>query len=627
MGHAVADSALIQQTLEICRGQWPSVQWSEDQIKDALYVAGLRFCKRLEVALKLDNIVPDATVSVDKDGFHVASNVPNVCQAGTALTFEGLAAQVAACCGQPPLQQVADEFQCSFMNDAMSILFQCHVWHARNASNLWEFVYEEHCMGVEESLDFWEQFAGFLGHPRHVMSKTKMHLVSQKPLELSEVCKYSPEFGTAVHPYILVVQCDVMVAYPSAESWQKFWMEHHPDAVSALAKQVGAAHVNEYLLSWVHPLNCEHLQHTLRQFFDDGSMWVLDGDLAKGQPTLSLRTLAMREGYHVKLPVPLQITSQPRYLPPVEIEESVALSEIIQTFDLPKALVILLETQACHASYASGTRAASYGQASYCSMLVRESPALFVQEGHRLLPLAAAFSPTPSGRSLFADVWASSGIDRRNILSWFASYTAVVAGSQITPFLRYGFTIEAHQQNGMIELTRDGWPARLFCREIGGGIEWDEARFKAFPGLDSRHLCGEHCDVFVPGSVVRALLRYTMLESHLLPLAEICSANFDIEVECLHDIIRAEVTTCIESVQPASEDTWSTMQLQDYASSLKFSLLEEKFCRRKALLRMRVENTTDYIFSEQINRLAPKASVSGYKFAEETALLKTAMPV
>jgi len=594
---------LLQQILDACREQWPDFQWSKDQVEGVLNSSGQLFCNRLERALQLEGIVPDAKVTFKECGFHVYSQEVGMFQAGETLTFEGLAAQLASCCGQQPSQQIINEMRCCVMNDSMTTLFQRYVWHARDVGNLWRFVYD-HQTEAHNSLDFWERFAAFRGHPTHVFSKSKLELASKMPLSFDKVCKYSPEFGHCVSLRLLAARRDLMVIFPSVEAWQGLWRSNHPDAVDLLAKEVGTASADEYVLLWVHPLNEENLREMLPLHFQEKSLRILDQNLAQGQPTLSFRTLAMAPGYYVKLPVPLQMTSWPRYVSPVEIQESAIISQLLPGLDLPTKLVMLLEAHTCHLSYEFTGGAASYQQARCCSMLVRDSAVPYMRDEHNLVPLAAAFSPTPAGCSLFEEIWVATGIGCDEILHWFTTYVRIIAECQITPFLRYGFTIEAHQQNGMIELTRDGWLTRLFCRETGGGIEWDLERLKAFPALDFSQQLYPRQDIFVSAEHCRNCLRHTMLESNLLPLAGICSSAFDIDMERLHEIIRSEVAATIESVRPSSDDLWSTNQFQDYASLLRSALFEEKSCERKALLRMRLEGTKDYIFVEHRNRLA-----------------------
>ena len=375
--------------------------------------------------------------------------------------------------------------------------------------------------------------------------------------------------------------------------------------MEVLAEEVGKAHMNEYVMLWVHPLNVENLRKTLPRHFEEKSLRILQQQgLVQARPTLSFRTLDVPDGYYVKLPVPLQLTSWPRYVSPVEIQESAVLSKLLPKLDLTSNLVMLPETWTCHLSFEDTQGVATYPQARYCSMLVRDSPLPLVRDGHRLVPLAATFSTTPAGCMLWEEIWATAGIGCSEILNWFARYVQVVAECQIIPFLRYGLIFEAHQQNALVELSQNGWLTRLFYREIGGGIEWDRQRLDAFPDLDfSSQLYARH-DMFIPLQTCHSNLRHTLLESHLLPLADKCSSLFSIATEQLHDIIRLELSATIQSAQPAADDLWKVEQFEEYARLLRASLLEEACCKRKALLRMRLSNTKDPIFIQHTNRLA-----------------------
>eukprot|EP00928_Gymnodinium_smaydae_P004217 TRINITY_DN11463_c0_g1_i1.p1 TRINITY_DN11463_c0_g1~~TRINITY_DN11463_c0_g1_i1.p1 ORF type:complete len:615 (+),score=65.73 TRINITY_DN11463_c0_g1_i1:40-1884(+) len=602
-------ASLVAQLSKVCRESWTTVSWSNDIFSEAIAAAGRRLCKRLEKALQRECILSNASISFDAEGFRITSSDPKLIEAKVGLTFSGLVEELARCCGYEPSRQLGEEFRSCVLNEAMAVLFQKQAWCARDASNLWEFVYKQQCMGSSEAVSFWESFAAFAGHPTHAMWKAKVKVGSQTALSLDDVLRYSPEFQPLVELRLLAVKCDAMVVFPSVQTWHEFWMAHHPEAVQCLIESVGEDSSSGYALLWIHPLNEAHLRSMFSSYFDDGTFILLDDGKVQARPTMSFRTVSMAEGYHMKLPIPLQLTSWPRYVSPVEIQESAIISRMLAEFELPDKLVLLQEGRSCHLSFHATGGAASYEQARYCSMLVRQAPHSCIREGHRLASLAAMFASSPGGRSLFEDFWTYHGIGPAEIVKWFTAYVAVVAECQITPFLRYGFTIEAHQQNALLEFAQDGSLSRLYCRELGGGIEWDLDRLKAFPHLNFYGELYPRQDMFVDVDTCHILLRHTMLQSHLLPLADACASYFHLEVSTLLDIVTSQVRSTIDSVQPAAKDSWSSEQRKEYGLALRRFLLANEVCKCKSLLHMRLGNTKDYMFHEEKNRLSRPAPV------------------
>ena len=134
--------------------------------------------------------MPDAEVHFGDGVFQVRSQTTSKYRAEESLTFEGLIARISFSCGQKPLQNLVEEAWCCVLNEALAVLFQRFVWHARDAGNLWRFVYDESDMGLEDSIAFWEQFAALAGHPTHVMAKSKLDVHRGVPLCPQQVCRY-----------------------------------------------------------------------------------------------------------------------------------------------------------------------------------------------------------------------------------------------------------------------------------------------------------------------------------------------------------------------------------------------------------------------------------------------------
>ncbi|MFG3206997.1 IucA/IucC family protein [Streptomyces sp. NPDC048192] len=156
------------------------------------------------------------------------------------------------------------------------------------------------------------------------------------------------------------------------------------------------------------------------------------------RPLLSLRTLALPDGPHVKTALSARLTSSVRDISPYSVEAAAPLSALGE--ELAARTDGLL-----HVTRTLG--AVSAGSPDLAALL-RESPEVYAAPGERVVPVAAlATTALPE----------SPG--------WLAAFArlALTVGLHL---LDLGVALEAHGQNLLVVLAADGTPLRLVYRDL-----------------------------------------------------------------------------------------------------------------------------------------------------------------
>ncbi|MFD5465666.1 IucA/IucC family protein [Kitasatospora sp. NPDC127059] len=159
-------------------------------------------------------------------------------------------------------------------------------------------------------------------------------------------------------------------------------------------------------------------------------------------PLLSLRTLDLGGGIHVKTALSVQLTSAVRDISAYSVEHALTTSEIAaRAADHLGGRLHIARTLA----------AAGDGTADLAAML-RQSPYEYAEAGEQVVPVAelpAYFAPLPPDR-------------RRERITEFAR----LAVSVCLDLLGLGVALEAHGQNLLAVLDRDGRARRLVYRDL-----------------------------------------------------------------------------------------------------------------------------------------------------------------
>ncbi|MEU6572362.1 IucA/IucC family protein [Streptomyces sp. NPDC046805] len=196
----------------------------------------------------------------------------------------------------------------------------------------------------------------------------------------------------------------------------------------------------ERLLIPVHPWQAAHVL----KIPDDGAPAAGAGDVGAGEvgmaahPLMSLRTLALPGGPHIKTALSARLTSSVRDISVYSVGASATLSSFAQ--DLVARTDGLL--------HATRTLGAITADSPDLAAMLRESPEAYAAPGERVLPVAAlATTELP------------------NSPEWLAEFArlALTVGLRL---LDLGVALEAHGQNLLVILSATGRPLRLVYRDL-----------------------------------------------------------------------------------------------------------------------------------------------------------------
>ncbi|MFG2636299.1 IucA/IucC family protein [Streptomyces sp. NPDC048362] len=168
---------------------------------------------------------------------------------------------------------------------------------------------------------------------------------------------------------------------------------------------------------------------------------VLQRSCAPWQPThplMSLRTLALPGGRHVKTALSARLTSSVRDISEYSVRSAMPLS----------ALAEELAARTGGLLHITRTLSAATAHSPDLAALLRESPEVYAAPGERVLPVAALATTTLPASP-----------------AWLAAFTrlALTVGLRL---LDLGVALEAHGQNLLVVLADDGTPRRLVYRDL-----------------------------------------------------------------------------------------------------------------------------------------------------------------
>ncbi|MFF7160395.1 IucA/IucC family protein [Streptomyces sp. NPDC008086] len=183
------------------------------------------------------------------------------------------------------------------------------------------------------------------------------------------------------------------------------------------------------LLIPVHPWQAEHV---LKRPYDPC------GDGLAAHPLMSLRTLALPDGPHVKTALSARLTSSVRDISVYSISLSATLSDFAET----------LAARTDGLLHMTRTLGAATADSPDLAAVLRESPQAYAGPGERVVPVAALVT---------------TGLPESP--AWLAEFTrlALTVGLRL---LESGVALEAHGQNLLVVLSADGSPVRLVYRDL-----------------------------------------------------------------------------------------------------------------------------------------------------------------
>ncbi|WP_435612253.1 IucA/IucC family protein [Streptomyces sp. bgisy159] len=237
------------------------------------------------------------------------------------------------------------------------------------------------------------------GHPYHPSCR------SRPGFSVAEQLAYGPEHGPVVRLGLLPVaaaECRVAGVWPA-------WLRD-----------------GERLLLPVHPWQAAHvLKRTCAEGFE-------------ARPLMSLRTLAVPDGPHVKTSLSARLTSSVRDISVASVLDSAGLSAFAET----------LAARTDGALHVTRTLGAATAGSPDLGAVWRESPRVHAEAGEHVVPVAAlATTALPGDPGWLADL----------------ARLALTVGLRL---LELGVALEAHGQNLLVVLGPSGEPRRLVYRDL-----------------------------------------------------------------------------------------------------------------------------------------------------------------
>ncbi|GAA2094810.1 IucA/IucC family protein [Actinomadura alba] len=169
-------------------------------------------------------------------------------------------------------------------------------------------------------------------------------------------------------------------------------------------------------------------------------------------PTLSMRTVAVDAGTHLKLPLPTSTLGlrNRRTIVPGTLADGALMQRILRAVGErePDAPVLLADEQ-------------TYGHAGdpLLGYLVRRLPEQ--TRGAHVVPVAALLAKAPGGGHV---------IERWPVPELFDGYLRALFGWNVTLFARYGIALEAHQQNVSLVIGDDARRPSLLLKDNDGAL-------------------------------------------------------------------------------------------------------------------------------------------------------------
>ncbi len=199
----------------------------------------------------------------------------------------------------------------------------------------------------------------------------------------------------------------------------------------------------------VHPWQAEHV-------LDRYPALVPTGETVPARPLMSLRTLDLGGGWHVKTAVDVQMTSAVRIVSPAAVRNGPVVSRLLADLGARAGIGVMREV-------AAGTVLVDGQPCRSLAMVRRRAPV--PAPGAALLPLAALAAPSPATGAPILTEAVRLGY-RGRPLPFATDLVRLLVPPQLR-LLRAGVALEAHGQNTLV-LLRSGRPRRLWYRDMGG---------------------------------------------------------------------------------------------------------------------------------------------------------------
>ncbi|MDM5337580.1 IucA/IucC family protein [Fictibacillus enclensis] len=439
-----------------------------------------------------------------------------------------------------------------------------------------------------------------LGHLLHPTPKSKQGMLP------GEEMIYSPEFKGEFPLYYfkihrsLVLQ-DSTLSHSAVELVRRMLLDD-----PAVPHEFVVEHCmdEDFHLVPAHPLQARELvvQPAVRKLIEQGKIVDVGCTGSPFTPTSSLRTVYRSNSkYMFKFSVPVKITNSLRANKPKVLERGVEISRLLHT-ELGTELKnrypgFRIVEDPAYLSVRAGEEESGF------EVVIRENP--FYQNERNASLIAGLCQDHPYGgkNRLFSIIQSIAQKENRTTeevsTDWFESYLALSLEPMLWLYKQYGLALEAHQQNSIVQLSDNGYPAAFYYRDNQGYYYAESKAHKLkqlLPDLNrkSETICSD--------ATAEERFRYYLIFNHLFGLINGFGTAGLADETALLDILRKSLTR----------------HKENGAGQLVKSLLNEPVLPCKANLLTRLHDKDELVgtLEEQsvyvnvINPIAQKAGVT-----------------
>ncbi|HZG70903.1 MAG TPA: IucA/IucC family siderophore biosynthesis protein [Chondromyces sp.] len=327
----------------------------------------------------------------------------------------------------------------------------------------------------------------------------------------------------------------------------------------------------------VHPLQARKLlgREDVCGLIQSGKLDYLGPQGRKFYPTSSVRTVYHPEAaFMYKFSIPVKITNSLRINKRKELSRGVEVSRLLHG-ELSEKLTETHPSFRIIEDPAYITLKLEVEETGF-EVVIRENP---FQEGNdsRTTLLAALCQDHITGESshLANIIYKLADNEKISIAQaseqWFARYLKVGLRPLYWLYAAYGIALEAHQQNSIIKLDKQGYPAIFYYRDNQGYYFMEskaEALKQIVPSLN------EKSDTICSDAIAEERFRYYVFFNHLFGLINAFGVNRLIDEHRLLSMVREELTDYKK-------------HLGDHTNLLNSLLNEEKLpCKANLLTRV-----------------------------------------
>ncbi|MBM6618939.1 IucA/IucC family protein [Bacillus suaedaesalsae] len=288
----------------------------------------------------------------------------------------------------------------------------------------------------------------------------------------------------------------------------------------------------------VHPLQAQWLLHqpSVKKAMKEGLITNIGLAGCYVVPTSSIRTVYHQEKkWMLKFSIPVKITNSKRVNKMSELKAGVIMSKLIRTIDFVESYPSF---QVIDDPAYLTVRFPKQKESGF-ELILRKN--VFQDDANGISIAALVQEPLPGQSSplknLIQDISHSEGTSLKEVsLKWFSTYFDCVIIPLLQLYDQYGIALEAHQQNSILSISKDGYPSIFYYRDNQGyylSTRYKKQLTSYEPSLK------ETLELFYDETIINERFTYYMIVNHLFSIIHRFGVDELIEetdlVECVCD--------------------------------------------------------------------------------------------